>query len=136
LSGKDRAFYTVFSQKVRKNRCFLGFLTMLCLNNCVLDSYKILCVWIFSYLCAQILVLIKKQNKNKMKKLFSLLFVAGALSIVSCGPSAEEAAKMEQEAKAKMDSLFNAASAAVETAPDTTATATPDSAATTTEAAH
>lgn len=61
-----------------------------------------------------------------MKKLFSLLFVAGALSIMSCGPSAEEQAKMEADAKAKMDSLFNAASAAVETAmPDSTAT--PDS---------
>ena len=70
-----------------------------------------------------------------MKKLFSLLFVAGALSIMSCGPSAEEQAKMEAEAKAKMDSLFNAASAAVsEVAPDSTAT--PDSAATSTEAAH
>ena len=45
-----------------------------------------------------------------MKKLFSLLFVAGALSIMSCGPSAEEQAKMEAEAKAKMDSLFKAAS--------------------------
>lgn len=65
-----------------------------------------------------------------MKKLFSLLFVAGALSIMSCGPSAEEAAKMEAEAKAKMDSLFNAASAAVTTdvAPDSAATA-PDTAA-------
>ncbi len=70
-----------------------------------------------------------------MKKLFSLLFVAGALSIVSCGPSAEEAAKMEAEAKAKMDSLFNAASTAVTTEmPDSTAT--PDSAAATPEAAH
>ena len=67
-----------------------------------------------------------------MKKLFSLLFVAGALSIMSCGPSAEEAAKMEAEAKAKMDSLFSAASAAVaDVAPDSTATA-PDS----TAAAH
>jgi hypothetical protein len=83
----------------------------------------------------QILVLIK-QKQTKMKKLFSLLFVAGALSIMSCGPSAEEQAKMEAEAKAKMDSLFNAASAAVSTevAPDSTAT--PDSAATSTEAAH
>jgi hypothetical protein len=82
----------------------------------------------------QILVLIK-QKQTKMKKLFSLLFVAGALSIMSCGPSAEEQAKMEAEAKAKMDSLFNAASAAVsEVAPDSTAT--PDSAATSTEAAH
>lgn len=75
----------------------------------------------------------QKTKQTKMKKLFSLLFVAGALSIMSCGPSAEEAAKMEAEAKAKMDSLFNAASAAVttEVAPDSTATA-PDS----TAAAH
>jgi hypothetical protein len=70
-----------------------------------------------------------------MKKLFSLLFVAGALSIVSCGPSAEEAAKMEADAKAKMDSLFNHASEAVTAPTDSVATA-PDSAATTTEAAH
>ncbi len=72
----------------------------------------------------------QKTKQTKMKKLFSLLFVAGALSIMSCGPSAEEAAKMEAEAKAKMDSLFNAASTAVTTdvAPDTAATA-PDTAA-------
>ncbi|MFL5764401.1 MAG: hypothetical protein ACJ77K_10715 [Bacteroidia bacterium] len=57
-----------------------------------------------------------------MKKFFSLLFVAGALSIISCGPSAEEKAKIEAEAKAKMDSLFNAASAAA-----TTEMAAPDS---------
>ena len=47
-----------------------------------------------------------------MKKLVALLFVAGALSVVSCGPSAEEQKKMEAEAKAKIDSLFNAASQA------------------------
>ncbi|CAN5527810.1 hypothetical protein BH10BAC1_BH10BAC1_04060 [soil metagenome] len=70
-----------------------------------------------------------------MKKVFSLLFVAGALSIVSCGPSAEEQAKMQAEAQAKIDSLFNAASAAVSTEM-TDSTATPDSAATSTEAAH
>ncbi len=71
----------------------------------------------------------QKTKQTKMKKLFSLLFVAGALSIMSCGPSAEEAAKMKAEAKAKMDSLFNAASAAVtDVAPDSTATA-PDTAA-------
>lgn len=68
-----------------------------------------------------------------MKKLFSLLFVAGALSIMSCGPSAEEAAKMEADAKAKMDSLFSAASAAVEV--PTEAPVTTDSVATE-EAAH
>ncbi len=50
-----------------------------------------------------------------MKKLFTVLFVAGALSIISCGPNAEEKAKEEAAAKAKMDSLFNAASAATNT---------------------
>jgi len=57
-----------------------------------------------------------------MKKLFTLLFVAGAMSIVACGPSAEEKAKMEADAKAKMDSLFNAASQSVTTAMDSMAT--------------
>ena len=72
-----------------------------------------------------------------MKKVFSLLFVAGALTIISCGPSAEDQAKMEAENKAKMDSLFNAASATAPTATDSTATAAPlkaDSAAATTPA--
>ncbi len=61
-----------------------------------------------------------------MKKLFTLLFVAGAMSFVACGPSAEEKAKMEAEAKAKMDSLFNAASQSM----TTDSTAVPDSTAT------
>ena len=66
-----------------------------------------------------------------MKKVFSLLFVAGALSIMSCGPSAEEQAKMEADAKAKMDSLFNAASAAIPTEmPTDSMPATTDTAAT------
>jgi hypothetical protein len=60
-----------------------------------------------------------------MKKLFAVMFVAGALSIVSCGPNAEEKAKQEADAKAKMDSLFNAAA---------TPAATTDSAAATTAA--
>jgi hypothetical protein len=63
-----------------------------------------------------------------MKKLFTLLFVAGAMSFVACGPSAEEKAKMEADAKAKMDSLFNAASQSMTT--DTTAATMPDTAAT------
>ena len=59
------------------------------------------------------------------------MFVAGALSIMSCGPSAEEQAKMEADAKAKMDSLFNAASAAVTTEmPTDSMAAKTDSAAT------
>src|SRR5437660_1533372 len=37
-----------------------------------------------------------------MKKILSLLFVAGTLAIVACGPSAEEKQKMEQ---AKQDSI-------------------------------
>ena len=37
-----------------------------------------------------------------MKKLFSLLVVAGALTFVACGPSAEEKAAAE---KAKQDSI-------------------------------
>ena len=57
-----------------------------------------------------------------MKKLFTLLFIAGAMSIVACGPSAEEKAKMEAESKAKMDSLFNAASQSVSTSMDSVAT--------------
>jgi hypothetical protein len=69
-----------------------------------------------------------------MKKFFSLLFVAGALSIISCGPSAEEQAKMEAEAKAKMDSLFNAASAATTEMAPADSMAKPDSAAAATTA--
>ncbi|MES2140242.1 MAG: hypothetical protein V4511_11095 [Bacteroidota bacterium] len=60
-----------------------------------------------------------------MKKLFTLLFVAVAMSIVACGPSAEEKAKMEAEAKAKMDSLFNAASQSMTTALDSVAPVAP-----------
>lgn len=58
-----------------------------------------------------------------MKKLFTLLFAAVAMSIVACGPSAEEKTKMEAEAKAKMDSLFNAASQSMTTALDSVAPA-------------
>jgi len=76
-----------------------------------------LLMWVFVYLCTQILVLTITQTKQ-MKKLFSLLFIAGAMSLVACGPSAEEKAKMEADAKAKMDSLFNAASQSVSTAMD------------------
>lgn len=60
-----------------------------------------------------------------MKKVFTLLFVAVAMSIVACGPSAEEKTKMEAEAKAKMDSLFNAASQSMTTALDSAAPVAP-----------
>jgi hypothetical protein len=66
-----------------------------------------------------------KQTTKQMKKLFTLMFVAGTMCFVACGPSAEEKAKMEAEAKAKMDSLFNAASQSMTM--DTTAAAKPDS---------
>jgi hypothetical protein len=65
---------------------------------------------------------INSNNQNKMKKLLTLLFIAGAMGIVACGPSAEEKAKMEAESKAKMDSLFNAASQSVSTSMDSVAT--------------
>lgn len=56
-----------------------------------------------------------------MKKVLSLLFVATAMSFVACGPNAEEKAKMEADAKAKMDSLFNAASQSMTESADSTA---------------
>ena len=59
-----------------------------------------------------------------MKKLFTVLFIAGAMSIVACGPSAEEKAKMEANAKAKMDSLFNSASQSISTSLDSVKTKT------------
>lgn len=68
-----------------------------------------------------------------MKKLFTVLFIAGAMSIVACGPSAEEKAKMEASAKAKMDSLFNSASQSISTSLDSVKTKT-DSIKTTTTA--
>lgn len=54
-----------------------------------------------------------------MKKLFSVLVVAGMVAIVACGPSAEEIAA---KAKAKADSI-----AAVVTADSLKAVATADS---------
>ena len=66
-----------------------------------------------------------------MKKLFSLMFVAGALCIVSCGPNAADEAKAKAAAQATMDSLFKVNAAGMDAAkPDSTATAKPDSTAT------
>jgi len=56
---------------------------------------------------------------KKMKKLFSLLVVAGMIAFVACGPSAEELAA---KAKAKADSLK-----AIATADSLKAIATADS---------
>jgi hypothetical protein len=54
--------------------------------------------------------MIQTKTNKKMKKVLALLFVATAMTFVACGPSAEEKAKLEADAKAKMDSLFKAAS--------------------------
>jgi hypothetical protein len=70
-----------------------------------------------------------------MKKVLSLLFIAGAMNIVACGPSAEEKAKEEADAKAKMDSLFNAASQSMTTASDSITAAKPEATAPATESA-
>jgi hypothetical protein len=65
-----------------------------------------------------------------MKKVFSIIAVAFvATSFVACGPSAEEKAKMEENAKRAQDSIANAINttmteAAVEPATDSTAAAT------------
>ena len=43
-----------------------------------------------------------------MKKFLQLLLVLGLFCFSSCGPSAEEKAKMEQEAGEAVDSMMNA----------------------------
>lgn len=62
-----------------------------------------------------------------MKKVFAVCLAAGFMSLVACGPSAEEQAKKEQELKAQMDSLFNKAAsdinAEMESANDSAAAA-------------
>lgn len=57
-----------------------------------------------------------------MKKIFTLFLAMGFIGLIACGPSAEDKAKQEAEAKAKMDSLFNAAGGNMAT--DSTAAAT------------
>lgn len=65
-----------------------------------------------------------------MTKLFSIIAVAIiATTVVSCGPSAEEKAKMEENAKRIADSIAAAATAAIEQAATEAAPATTDSAA-------
>ena len=75
-----------------------------------------------------------------MTKLFTIIAVAIiATSVVSCGPSAEEKAKIEEQAKLAADSIAAALSASLESAmteatPDTTAAATTETVAA--EAGH
>lgn len=70
-----------------------------------------------------------------MTKLFSIIAVAIiATTVVSCGPSAEEKAKMEEQAKLTADSISAALSASLEGAMNE-ATAPVDSAAAAVETA-
>ncbi|MFO0358392.1 MAG: hypothetical protein ACK50A_15670 [Sphingobacteriaceae bacterium] len=64
-----------------------------------------------------------------MKKVLSIIAVALVATMVSCGPSAEEKAKMEENAKRIADSIAAAATAAIEQAATEAAPATTDSAA-------
>ena len=50
-----------------------------------------------------------------MKKIALLMFAAASIAVVSCGPSAEEKAKMEAAAQAAADSIMKAAEAAMAT---------------------
>jgi hypothetical protein len=75
-----------------------------------------------------------------MTKLFSIIAVAViATSLVSCGPSAEEKAKMEETAKRAADSIEAAIAAslqgAVETATDAAVATASDAATTAVETA-
>ncbi|MCW3075855.1 MAG: hypothetical protein JWO32_464 [Bacteroidetes bacterium] len=66
-----------------------------------------------------------------MKKVMSIIAVAlFTATFVSCGPSAEEKAKMEERAKIVADSIANAISASMNST--TTETVVTDSAAATT----
>lgn len=76
-----------------------------------------------------------------MKKVFSLIAVAIVATMVSCGPSAEEKAKieerlkfMEDSTKAAIEAAMNAATNAATATADSTAAATETAAATTTVA--
>lgn len=57
-----------------------------------------------------------------MKKGISLFFIVGSMSIISCGPNAEEKEQLEAEATAQMDSLFEAASQSMMEASDSSVT--------------
>ncbi len=69
-----------------------------------------------------------------MKKVLSFIAVALVATMVSCGPSAEEKAKMEADAKRAIDSAAAAASAAIEAAATEATPADTAAAATTTTA--
>ncbi len=68
-----------------------------------------------------------------MKKLSILFMAVSLVALVSCGPGAEEKAKLEAAEAAAADSILNAANAAMEQTA-TEETTTVDSAANVTEA--
>lgn len=55
-----------------------------------------------------------------MKKFLQLIMVLCFFSFSSCGPSAEEKAKMEQEAGEAVDSMMNALESEMETGTEST----------------
>ncbi len=70
-----------------------------------------------------------------MKKVMSIIAVAlFATAFVACGPSAEEKAKIEENAKRVADSIQNAISASMSAAPETPAVDTAAAATATTPA--
>ena len=62
-----------------------------------------------------------------MKKVFTLLFVAGALCIMSCGQSQADKDKAEAMVKAQMDSIAKVAAASMPTTMPDSTMAKPDS---------
>lgn len=62
-----------------------------------------------------------------MKKLFTLLFLAGAVCIMSCGQSQADKDKAEAKVKSQMDSLAKVAAASMTPAMPDSTMAKPDS---------
>ena len=58
-----------------------------------------------------------------MKKVLSLIAIAGMFAFVACGPSAEEKAKMEERAKQIQDSIATSISESMQTAEPADSTA-------------
>jgi uncharacterized membrane protein len=86
------------------NQCFVSF-----------SKYFFFQVGYF-FLKKRLTYIINKLKTLKMKKVLSLIAVAAMATMVSCGPSAEEKAKMEENAKRIADSIAAAATAAIEEA--------------------
>jgi len=65
-------------------------------------SKKKLYFYILPFFCINFACELITKTKKKMKKLFSLLVIAGLATLIACGPSAEEKAAAE---KKKQDSI-------------------------------